>query len=260
MRYRLAVVAIGLGMALAALSRSIVPAHGAELNQKLWDTSFVVVKGTALKPMVDPEVQTFLTNTKPRGVYLFLHGSGGVNKEEVRAVARAAVKLGYVVIAPDYYRNYSGWSSNWATSNHRQFSRRRASETLDLVDYVKTLPWVDKDRIVIHGQSAGAQILADFNWGGFAAAIFTGFNCAADMQTTIDFPKTIPVLSMQDPNDPTFGINRTKHPTFGTCKSELRDRPNSYVLEMPGVGHKSLYRPEAVAEITKFLTERGLTK
>lgn len=258
MRTKLSLARLVVGLLLASGS-----AKAAEVNRQLWDTSSVVIKGTKVLKMQDAEVQAFLNTEQKHGVYLFLHGSGGLNAKIVRTLAAFTAKSGFVLIAPDYKSNYTGWYSTKDRSNWRDFIYRRASDTKDLVAYIKSLPWVDNNRIVIHGQSAGAILLADFDWGGFSAAIFTGFNCAAFNQTTIDFPKTIPALSLQDPEDPTFSTARMFHKggaTYGTCEDEMKKRPNSYVIDYSGAGHQSLYQERSIEDIQAFLKERGLIK
>ena len=235
---------------------------GAEaVNENLLAHTQVIFKDDKAWAWNSKQAQIFFTETDPRGVYLFLHGSGGVNKREFAAVAEAVVPYGYVVITPDYKSSYHGWYSTQSNSNWRDFVRRRASDTKDLVAYLKTLRWVDKGRFVIHGQSAGALLLADFDWGGFSAAIFTGFNCDAFGQRTIDFPTNIPALSLQDPEDPTFGVNRASSrggASYGTCEKEMKKRESSYVVDYSGSGHKTLYEPKAIEDIRAFLRGRGL--
>ena len=236
-------------------------AHGQTVNQDLLAKTFVVFKGNEVRGWNDPETKEFFATTKPLGVYLFLHGSGGVGPRAITSLAKIVVPYGYVVIAPDYKSTYTGWYSTKNNSNWRDFIRMRASDTKDLVPYIKAQPWVDKERFVIHGQSAGAILLADFDWGGFSAAIFTGFNCDAFGQRTIDFPKSIPALSLQDPEDPTFGANRAFSrggSSYGTCESEMKKRENSYVIDYSGKGHSTIYEKESVDDIRSFLRGRGL--
>ena len=97
---------------------------------------------------------------------VWIHGSGsdqnflGWHPGSYRMYYSASVYLaqqGYVVITPDY-RGSSGYSRDWATGVHMGLGVSDAADVLSSADYLKTLDYVDPDRIGVWGLSYGGYL------------------------------------------------------------------------------------------------------
>jgi dipeptidyl aminopeptidase/acylaminoacyl peptidase len=97
---------------------------------------------------------------------VWIHGSGsdqnfiGWHPGSYRMYYSASVYLaqqGYVVITPDY-RGSSGYSRDWATGVHMGLGIFDAADVLAGADYLKTLDYVDPERIGVWGLSYGGYL------------------------------------------------------------------------------------------------------
>jgi dipeptidyl aminopeptidase/acylaminoacyl peptidase len=108
-------------------------------------------------------VDKHLDRTQKHPAIVWIHGSG-LDQNYLAwhpgyyrmyyAMSQYLAQQGYVVLTPDY-RGSSGYSRDWATGVSRDLG---GSETQDVnagADYLKTLGYVDPDRIGIWGLSYG---------------------------------------------------------------------------------------------------------
>ena len=70
------------------------------------------------------------------------------------SVSQYLVQQGYIVLTPDY-RGSSGYSRDWATGVHMGVGVNDAADVASGADYLKTLDYVDPDRIGVWGLSYG---------------------------------------------------------------------------------------------------------
>jgi dipeptidyl aminopeptidase/acylaminoacyl peptidase len=94
---------------------------------------------------------------------IWIHGSGadqnylGWHPGAYRmyySISQYFAQQGYVVLTPDY-RGSSGYSRDWATGVSRDLGGGETQDVNGGADYLKTLPYVDPDRIGIWGLSYG---------------------------------------------------------------------------------------------------------
>lgn len=94
---------------------------------------------------------------------VWIHGSGsdqnflGWHPGSYRMYYSASVYLaqqGYVILTPDY-RGSSGYSRDWATGVHMGLGVYDTADVASGADYLKTLDYVDPDRIGVWGLSYG---------------------------------------------------------------------------------------------------------
>ncbi len=107
-----------------------------------------------------------LDRTRKHPAIVWIHGSGsdqnylGWHPGSYRMYYSASLYLaqqGYVVITPDY-RGSSGYSRDWATGVHMGLGVSDATDVASSADYLKTLNYVDPDRIGVWGLSYGGYL------------------------------------------------------------------------------------------------------
>lgn len=112
--------------------------------------------------------------TKKHPAIIWIHGSGADQNylawhpgayRMYYAICQYLAQQGYVILTPDY-RGSSGYDRNWATGTSRDLGGGETQDVNAGADYLKTLPYVDSNRIGIWGLSYGGfmtlqSILAD---------------------------------------------------------------------------------------------------
>jgi dipeptidyl aminopeptidase/acylaminoacyl peptidase len=104
-----------------------------------------------------------LDKSRKHPAIVWIHGSGsdqnflGWHPGSYRmyySVSQYLVQQGYVVLTPDY-RGSSGYSREWATGVHMGLGVYDTADVASGADYLKTLAYVDPDRIGVWGLSYG---------------------------------------------------------------------------------------------------------
>lgn len=104
-----------------------------------------------------------LDKSRKHPAIVWIHGSGsdqnflGWHPGSYRMYYSASVYLaqqGYVILTPDY-RGSSGYSREWATGVHMGLGVNDTADVAAGADYLKTLDYVDPDRIGVWGLSYG---------------------------------------------------------------------------------------------------------
>ena len=104
-----------------------------------------------------------LDRTQKHPAIVWIHGSGsdqnflGWHPGSYRmyySVSQYLVQQGYIVLTPDY-RGSSGYSRDWATGVHMGVGVTDAADVASGADYLKTLSYVDPERIGVWGLSYG---------------------------------------------------------------------------------------------------------
>jgi dipeptidyl aminopeptidase/acylaminoacyl peptidase len=121
---------------------------------------------------------------------VWIHGSGpeqnylGWHPGSYRmyySVHQYFAQQGYVILTPDY-RGSSGYSHEWATGTYMDMGRGEAMDVASGVDYLKTLGYVDPDRIGVWGLSYGGYMTLQTVWTNP-----TLFRCAIDVAGVTDW-------------------------------------------------------------------------
>jgi dipeptidyl aminopeptidase/acylaminoacyl peptidase len=104
-----------------------------------------------------------LDRTRKHPAVVWIHGSGpeqnflGWHPGSYRmyySLCQYLAQQGYVILTPDY-RGSSGYSRDWATGVHMSLGVGDTADVAAGADYLKTLNYVDPDRIGIIGLSFG---------------------------------------------------------------------------------------------------------
>ena len=70
------------------------------------------------------------------------------------SVSQYLVQQGYIVLTPDY-RGSSGYTRDWTTGVHMKVGVADADDVASGADYLKTLSYIDPDRVGVWGLSYG---------------------------------------------------------------------------------------------------------
>jgi len=111
-------------------------------------------------------VSSTLDKTKKHPAIIWIHGSGsdqnylGWHPGAYRmyyAMHQYLAQQGYVILTPDY-RGSSGYSRDWAVGDFMDMGGKPTEDVAAGADYLKTLPYVDPDRIGVWGLSYGGYM------------------------------------------------------------------------------------------------------
>jgi dipeptidyl aminopeptidase/acylaminoacyl peptidase len=137
------------GLNKADLTPPVAVAYPSRLDKKPVPATLMVSKS--------------LDRAQKHPALVWIHGSGsdqnflGWHPGAYRmyySVSQYLVQQGYIVLTPDY-RGSSGYSRAWATGVHLGLGVNDTADVAAGADYLKTLPFVDPDRIGVWGLSYG---------------------------------------------------------------------------------------------------------
>ena len=158
---------------------------------------------------------------------VWIHGSGsdqnflGWHPGSYRmyySVSQYLVQQGYVVLTPDY-RGSSGYSRDWATGVHMGLGVKDTADVASGADYLKTLDYIDPDRIGVWGLSYGGFLTLQA-----LTADPKLWNCGIDVAGVVDWA--------------TYGAGYTT-PRLGTPV----ENPDIYRVSAPVYHMEKLERP-----------------
>ncbi len=175
-------------------------------------------------------------------VLIYAHGCAGLSTSHDQSYLGYFMHLGFVVIAPNSFARTG--REEMCHTGGRPKLKMRLEELEYAFDQLKSVSWIDHDRIVLAGHSEGGATVATWWRHGIAAVIISGSNCPA----TGGFPTapmTVPVLNIVGENDPNHSGESCAVSWWG---------PGSKVAEISGAGHMLGREPETREEIRKFLT------
>ena len=176
-------------------------------------------------------------------VILYMHGCGGPNNPAT------FIGHGAIVVAPVSSRGASTCDSNPETYNKIILQRR--ADALIAVNALKTLQWVNPDKLVLAGYSQGARIAALYVRDDFAARIIIAWTCNAPKNDQQDGIRGKgPALAVLGSNDTYL----KKRGVTGNCNDAVASRggPSKSVI-IPGGGHEILDHPQTKAAVKEFL-------
>jgi dipeptidyl aminopeptidase/acylaminoacyl peptidase len=137
------------GLDKADLTPPVAVSFPSRLDQKPVPASLMVSKA--------------IDRTKKNPALVWIHGSGsdqnflGWHPGSYRmyySLCQYFAQQGYVILTPDY-RGSSGYSRDWSTGVHMGIGVNDSADVAAGADYLKTLSYVDPDRIGVFGLSYG---------------------------------------------------------------------------------------------------------
>jgi dipeptidyl aminopeptidase/acylaminoacyl peptidase len=135
-------------------------------------------------------VSKSLDRSRRHPAIVWIHGSGsdqnylGWHPGSYRmyySVHQYLAQQGYVILTPDY-RGSSGYHRDWATGNYLDLGGKDYLDVASGADYLKTLPYVDPDRIGVWGLSYGGFMTLQA-----VTVTPTLFRCAIDVAGVTDW-------------------------------------------------------------------------
>jgi dipeptidyl aminopeptidase/acylaminoacyl peptidase len=133
-----------------------------------------------------------LDRTRKHPAIVWIHGSGadqnflGWHPGSYRmyySMHQYLSQQGYVILTPDY-RGSSGYGSDWGTGHYMDLGGKDYLDVASGVDYLKTLGYIDPDRIGVWGLSYGGFLTLQA-----VTVTPTLFRCAIDVAGVSDWAK-----------------------------------------------------------------------
>jgi dipeptidyl aminopeptidase/acylaminoacyl peptidase len=143
-------------IAAKKITDSILAAHA----PAAYDFKKITYKSNADGMEIPAYLFTPISKRGPRGHAAMVWVHGGVHgdwNQSMLPFVKEAVARGYVIVTPDY-RGSTGHGKDFY--NAIDYGGKELDDVLTAVDYLKTLPYVDPDRIGIMGWSHGGFITA----------------------------------------------------------------------------------------------------
>lgn len=214
-----------------------------------WEKAKVFVPGYFFTRSVNVELD------KKYPVLIYMHGCGGPYPKEDDSWAKSINDLGIVVVAPNSFARPNRISNcdpraNRPTNKFTQAYSYRQQEIAYAKEMLKTLSWVDQDRIFLMGFSEGGVATAQ-NTLLFKAAIVVGWTCTHPFYASfngVHGPENMPVLAVSYVRDPWF------HGTIwqGACKDH--DKANRITqVSLEGAEHDVYSNKEGRQAVLNFL-------
>ena len=170
---------------------------------------------------------------------LVLHGCAGVIRSPT-AYRIFFMQRGYAVFEPDSFARPGRKpceDDRWAETIVRRIEELRYS-----YKSIRTLPWVDQNRVVLMGISEGATAVAAWRQSGFAAHIIIADDCGGGQPQA---PAGTPVLAVVGEKDEYFG---------GSSCNVTRKIKGSKSIIIPDAPHNISDLPETGKAVEEFLS------
>ena len=230
---------IGLVLGMLFLSAFAMTAR-AETKEEIWNTGWV-----SLPPSITKCSSGLIKNLKGNcsnkklPAVVFMHGRTGLNGSQFAHMDMFA-QLGYPVFAPNSYARPGrqpimgfGATAGW-----------RMEEIRIALDKLKTLSWVDQNKLIIAGHSQGGKAVAEYSGDEFRAHIGMSFGCEG-YTTRFNAPSNIAALHINGENDLFLNDN-------SLCSEGGRKKFKSAYVN---TGHVGLGDPNTILIISKFLAD-----
>lgn len=200
-----------------------------------------------------------VTTTHP--TVLYMQGSGKFSKGPTFREWITG-DLGWVFFAPNTHVSSKRpkYSSPVPKEIYEEIHTFRQAEIDQFVKRIDELPFVDKDRLFLMGNSEGAFAAARYAGKEFAGRLILSWTCEPGYYT--NFPKvgakykTDPVLNVVGRDDVYFGKDspfNNQYDNKGHCGDALLRYNHAKVVLLPNTGHNVMANPFTKGEVLSFL-------
>jgi len=215
-----------------------------------WDKGIVLAPDTAER--LDTN-KPKLTGNHPALIYL--HGCLGLVDHDVQW-GREVARQGFFVVMPNSFsrpNRQRNCNPNTKTGGHwPQSWRYRQEEIAYALAKLRTLPWIDKEKIFLMGHSEGGIAIATGVFPSFRGLIISGWTCTHKNFFELDgiaAPPDIPTLVLYWDRDPWyFGT-----PMEGTCLQHSEGRKDFQQILLRGSAHDTQQSKEFRDAVREFL-------
>lgn len=201
-----------------------------------------------------------ITTTYP--TVLYMQGSGSFSKGPTFREWITG-ELEWVFFAPNTHTSNKRpkYSSPVPKKVYEEIHKYRQAEIDQFVDRLGDLPFIDKNRLFLMGNSEGAFAAARYSGKEFVGRLVLSWSCEPGYYT--DYPKvgskykTDPFLNIVGRDDVYFGkdspFNNQYH-NKGHCGDALLRYKHAKVVLLPNTGHNVMKNPFTKHEVLDFLT------
>ncbi len=200
-----------------------------------------------------------LTQTYP--AVLYMQGSGSFSKGPTFREWISG-DLGWVFFAPNTHTSNKRpkYSSPVPKKIYEEIHKYRQAEIHQFVKRLPELPFIDKQRLFLMGNSEGALAAARYAGKQFVGRLVLSWTCEPGYYT--DFPKvgakykTDPFLNIVGRDDVYFGKDspyNNKYNNKGHCGDALLRYKHAKVVLLPNTGHNVMKNPFTKGEVLSFL-------
>jgi dienelactone hydrolase len=169
---------------------------------------------------------------------IYLHGSSG--PYNARRWANDFATFGYAQFAPNSFKRPGRVGLAGTGQMHWRMILRKQELRYALAQ-IRSISWIDSERLILAGFSEGAQAAANYSGDGFMAVILFGTDCRFGGPNS---PAGVPVLNIVGAND---------HYGYGGGCSFWRTVGGSKSVTLSGVGHNVQGNVGAQLAIAEFL-------
>lgn len=192
---------------------------------------------------------------------LYMQGSGKFSKGPTFREWISG-DAGWVFFAPNTHVSSKRpkYSSPVPKEIYEEVHKFRQAEIDQFVKRIDELPFIDKDRMFLMGNSEGAFAAARYGGKEFVGRLILSWTCEPGYYT--DFPKvgakykTDPVLNIVGRDDVYFGKDspfNNKYNNKGHCGDALLRYKHAKVVLLPNTGHNVMANPFTKGEVLSFL-------
>ncbi len=200
-----------------------------------------------------------LTTTYP--TVLYMQGSGSFSKGPTFREWITG-DLGWVFFAPNTHTSNKRpkYSSPVPKKVYEEIHKYRQAEIDQFVQHLDELPFIDKQRLFLMGNSEGALAAARYAGKEFVGRLVLSWSCEPGYYT--DFPKvgakykTDPFLNIVGRDDVYFGKDspfNNQYRNKGHCGDALLRYNHAKVVILPNTGHNVMKNPFTKDEVLNFL-------
>ncbi|PIE42085.1 MAG: hypothetical protein CSA47_02220 [Gammaproteobacteria bacterium] len=192
---------------------------------------------------------------------LYMQGSGSFSKGPTFRQWITG-DAGWVFFAPNTHvsSKRSKYSSPVPKKIYEEIHKYRQAEIDQFVKRLDELPFVDRDRMFLMGNSEGALAAARYAGREFVGRLVLSWTCEPGYYT--DFPKvgskykTDPFLNIVGRDDVYFGKDspyNNQYRNKGHCGDALLRYQHAKVVLLPNTGHNVMKNPFTKDEVISFL-------